>query len=52
VALLVSIVLLAVFGLLIGRLSVGDLKELLASLGLLTTLVGTTMGFYFGHVAK
>lgn len=52
VTLLISIVLVAVLGLVIGRLSVGNLKELFDSLGLLTTLVGTAMGYYFGHVAK
>jgi hypothetical protein len=41
----------AVVGLLIGRVSVTDLKELFASLGL-NTLVGTAMGFYFGRVTK
>jgi len=50
--LLAVVVLLAVVGLLIGRLSVVELKEVFASLGLLTTLVGTAMGFYFGRATR
>lgn len=52
VALLSSLVLPSMGGLLVGRLSVNDLKELLSSLGVLTTLVGTAMGFYFGRITK
>jgi membrane protein YqaA with SNARE-associated domain len=52
IALLSALVLPGMAGLLFGRLSVNDLKELLASLGVLTTLVGTAMGFYFGRITK
>jgi hypothetical protein len=48
---LTSVVPLAVLGLLFGRLSAGEMKELLASLGL-TPLICTAMGFYFGRVTK
>lgn len=48
---LASVVPLALLGLLFRRLSVGDVKELLASLGL-TPLICTAMGFYFGRVTK
>jgi hypothetical protein len=50
--LLTLVVLISVLGLVIGRLTVGDLRELFASLGPLTMLVGTLMGFYFGRVTK
>lgn len=52
VGVLAMVVLLGVLGLLIGRLSTPDLKDLLSSLGLLTTLVGTAMGFYFGRMTR
>jgi hypothetical protein len=52
IALLSLLVLPGMGGLLFGRLSVNDLKELLSSLGVLTTLVGTAMGFYFGRITK
>lgn len=48
---LASVVPIALVGLLFGRLSVGEVKELLASLGL-TQLICTAMGFYFGRVTK
>jgi hypothetical protein len=52
IALLALLVLPGVVGLLLGTLSVNNLKELLSSLGLFTTLVGTAMGFYFGRITK
>ena len=52
VGILAVVVLLGMLGLLIGRLSTRDLKDLLSSLGVLTTLVGTAMGFYFGRMTK
>lgn len=48
---LASVAPLALLGLLVGKLSVVDVKELLAALGL-TPLVCTAMGFYFGRVTK
>lgn len=51
IAPLASVVPLALLALVIGKLSVGDVKELFASLGL-TPLVCTAMGFYFGRVTK
>jgi len=48
---LASVVPVALLGLLLGKLSVGEVKELLASLGL-TPLMCTAMGFYFGRVTK
>lgn len=52
VGVLAMLFLLGVLGLLIGRLSTRDLNDLFSSLGLLTTLVGTAMGFYFGRMTK
>jgi hypothetical protein len=52
VGLLVVVVSLGVLGLLIGRLSPGDLKELFFSLGLLTTLVQGIIKYYFGQMKK
>lgn len=52
IALLASVVVPGAVGLMRGTLSVGDVKELLASLGVLTTLVGTAMGFYFGRTTR
>jgi hypothetical protein len=52
IALLSLLVVPGMGGLLLGKLSVNDLKELLSALGVLTTLVGTAMGFYFGRITK
>lgn len=52
IALLAVVVLAGAVGLVLGRMSVDDVKALLSSLGTLTTLVGTAMGFYFGRVAR
>lgn len=52
IALLASVVVPGAVGLMRGTLSVGDVRELLASLGVLTTLVGTAMGFYFGRTTR
>jgi hypothetical protein len=52
VGILAVVVVLGMLGLLIGRLSTRELNDLLSSLGLLTTLVGTAMGFYFGRMTK
>ena len=50
IGVLAVVILLAVAAVLLGRISVADLKDLFSSMGLLTTLVGTAMGFYFGRV--
>lgn len=44
-------VLIAVLALVFGRLTVVDLKELFASLNL-STIIGLTIGFYFGRSTK
>jgi len=49
IALLALVVLSGVIGLAFGKLSVNDVKELVAAL---ITLVGTAMGFYFGRTMK
>lgn len=51
VAPLASVVPIVLLGLLVGKLSVGDVKELIAAFGL-TQLVALAMGFYFGRVTK
>jgi len=51
VAPLASVVPLVLLGLLVGKLSVGDVKELVAAFGL-TQLVALAMGFYFGRATK
>lgn len=52
IALLALVVLSGVIGLALGRLSVNDVKELVASQTALITLVGTAMGFYFGRTMR
>jgi hypothetical protein len=44
-------VLLGVLALVIGKLTVADVKELFAALSL-NTLIGAAMGFYFGRISK
>lgn len=51
IAVLALVVLLAVAGVLLGRVSMAELRDLFSSMGVLTTLVGTAMGFYFGRVS-
>jgi hypothetical protein len=51
VAPLASVVPIVLLGLLVGKLSVGDVKELVAAFGL-TQLVALAMRFYFGRVTK
>jgi hypothetical protein len=52
IALLALVVVPGAVGLMRGTLSVGDVKELLGSLGVLTTLAGTAMGYYFGRTTR
>jgi len=49
--LLTSIVVVAVLGLVTRTLTMTDLNQLLASLGL-TTHIGTAIGFYFGRASS
>lgn len=48
---LASVVPLVLLGLLFGKLSVSDVKELVSAFGL-TQLVALAMGFYFGRVTR
>ncbi len=48
---LASVVPLILLGLLFGKLSVGDVKDLAGTFGV-TQLAGLAMGFYFGRVTK
>lgn len=52
ILLLGAVVLLALLGLLSGKIAVRDLKELLIFLGPLVALVSTAVGFYFGGVKR
>jgi hypothetical protein len=51
-ALLALVILSGVIGLTFGKLSVNDVKELVASQTALITLVGTAMGFYFSRTMR
>jgi hypothetical protein len=52
IALLALVVLSGVIGLASGKLSVNDVKELVASQTALIALVGTAMGYYFGRTIR
>jgi hypothetical protein len=49
IGLLAAVIVPGAVGLMRGTLSVGDMKELLGSLGVLITLLGTVQRFYFGE---
>lgn len=52
IALLALVVLSGTVGLASGKLSVNDVRELIASQTALIALVGTAMGFYFGRTMR